>query len=425
MLINHAQFQPTPRDMLFALQKIAELVNKQTGKTPDIFVGQSKLYPPKDGKAMDNKTAVAAHEALYGGKGTITVKDGKTPVFKQVNGGINKDEFQLQQKLSPETKEKYQELLDKHSLSKDFSPITYDDRLAAPIVDQKMADNMVMEMAMEENLLPEEFTRIVAQGSGYVNTHLDAKIDAEGPSISEGLDYLAEITSEYHKALLDKAELSEIEEIEEIVEIAEIAELPPPDPVDEIAELTAKIEALQSEVSSMKKTMTKIVNQEPIPFLKAWAKNKIDTVITNVQDRAKVDMVKTVNFGKNLAQRAMDSIASTAGLFEQGQLNIDGISKDLKTMFEFHDNVPEIELGDYTYKNNDGGVITVSHKERGEVFIVDGDKGPKLGPKFNASDYQTLSRVKETVAVAITAQVAKELAVGAVKESAQKSAVKL
>jgi hypothetical protein len=113
-------------------------------------------------------------------------------------------------------------------------------------------------------------------------------------------------------------------------------------------------------------------------------------------------------------------------------LNVEGISKDLKTMFEFHDNPPAIELGEYTYTNN--GVISVSHKDRGEVFVVDGDKAPKLGAKFTAADYQQLSGIKEAVAVvagpaAIAAQVAKDLAVGAVKnavgEGAQKSAVKL
>jgi hypothetical protein len=471
-LINHANYQPQPRDMLMALQKLADLVKQQTRKTPDIFVGASKLYPPKDGQPMDKKAAVAAHEALYGGKGTLIVKDNKVPVFKQVNGAINKDDLGLKQKMDPiqvnAAREKYQALLDKNPSSEGFPTINYDERLALPIVEQKIADDMVREMAVQENLSLEDFTEVLAQGSGYVNTNLDNKV-GDGPQISEGLQYLAQASTQYGQSILPKAEptLLAAKESDQkslfndsnstIIPVSPDAphwepepvptistspldfeqwkdDFQKPDvvePVDQtIAQLTAKIEALQGEVASMKKTMTKIAAQEPIPFLKVWAKNKIDTVITNVQDRAKVDMVKTVNFGKDLAQKAMDKIGSKAGLFEQGMLNVEGISKDIKTMFEFHDNAPEIELGDYTYKNNDGGAITVTHKERGEVFAVDGDKAPKLGAKFNAADYQQLSGVKEAVAVvagpaAIAAQVAKDLAVGAVKDSAQKSAVKL
>jgi hypothetical protein len=451
MLINHANYQPQPRDMLMALQKIADLVKQQTGKTPNIFVGASKLYPPKDGQPMDKKAAVAAHEALYGGKGTIAVKDGKAPVFKQVNGSINKDDLGLKQKIDPiqvnEAKEKYQALLDKHPNSLSFPKIDYEELKTLPIVEQKGADDMVREMAIADDISPEEFTEILAQGSGFINTNLDVKIEGDGPRISEGLSYLTDASSDYRAALLAKADSVELSPKPEVVASSIFEKTPevvaptipekmqtPEVVASTIADLTAKIEGLQGEVASMKKTMAKIANQEPIPFLKAWAKNKVDTVLTNIQDRAKVDMVKTVNFGKNLAQKAMDKIGEKAGLFEQSQLNVEGISKDLKTMFEFHDNVPEIKLGDYTYKNNDGGIITVSHKERGEVFSVDSDNVPKLGAKFNAADYQQLSKATEAVAVlagpaAIAAQVAKDLAIGAVKnavgESAQKSAVKL
>jgi hypothetical protein len=431
-LINHANYQPQPRDMLMALQKLADLIKQQTGKTPDIFVGASKLYPPKDGQPMDKKAAVAAHEALYGGKGTLTVKDNKVPVFKQVNGAINKDDLGLEAKLAPsqvnKAREKYQKLLNEHPAFKNADPVIYEDRMRLPISEQKTADDFVKQMAIEENISPEEFTEILAQGSGYVNNNLDVKGQGDGPKISEGLAYLTETSSAYRSSLetFGPDEISEVNTV-----FADDEAVLPPEPVDKtIAQLTAKIEALQGEVASMKKTMTKIASQEPIPFLKAWAKNKIDTAITNIQDRAKVDMVKTVGFGRDLAQKAMDKISSTAGLFEQSQLNVGGIAKDLKTMFEFHDNPPVIELGDYTYTNNDDGIITVNHKDRGDVFVVDEDRTPKIGAKFNAADYQQLSGVKEAVAVvagpaAIAAQVVKDLAVGAVKDSAQKSAVKL
>jgi hypothetical protein len=470
-LINHANYQPQPRDMLMAFQKVADLIKQQTGRTPDIFVGASKLYPPKDGKPMDKKAAVAAHEALYGGKGTIVAKDNKVPVFKQVNGAINKDDLGLEAKLAPQEQSlQKSEVEDKptpaiEELNDPTASIIYgevetaasemtdlldlsqsdgmEDIKDSPLfkaAEQKYegamsslssrletlgakeqyqyllnkhpaADKMVAEMAAKEGVLPEKFTEIIANGSEHVQASLDVKLDNDGPKISEGLQYLADTDSQYRASLME------------------------PEPADQtIAQLTAKIEALQGEVASMKKTMSKIASQEPIPFLKAWAKNKIDTVITSVQDRAKVDMVKTVGFGRDLAQKAMDKISSTAGLFEQSQLNVGGIAKDLKTMFEFHDNPPVIELGDYTYTNNDDGIITVNHKDRGDVFVVDEDRTPKIGAKFNAADYQQLSGVKEAVAVvagpaAIAAQVAKDLAVGAVKnavgDGAQKSAVKL
>lgn len=552
-LINDAQYQPTPRDMLVALKAIADTTEKLTGKTPNILVGTSKLYPPKTGQVMSKKAAVAAHEALYGGKGAVIIKDGSIPVFKQTNGSITKDELGLEKQINPtqinEAREKYQDLLDSHPLSENFPKMNYEDRMALPIVEQKMADKMVAEMAVKEGITPEAFGEILAQGSAFVDDNLDVTIPNDGPSISEGLAYLAEAGTNYREALaaaiappveeqkpkppsLDDAleadppvaEVAEdivldiplpldaveteiatpepvavdetiaaqtedaiAEPVEEIAEqtalvlddetiqlsevnlkaeaselitekVAPIQEAMPEmkaEPIDldqisanltpdgrfasgttpasepieaTIAQLTSKIEDLQAEIKSMKKTMDKIANKEPIPKIKSWAQKQANGIMNKMQDRAKVDIVKTVNFGKDLAQKAMDKIAQKAGEFEGSTLKVDGIAKDLKSMFEIHDNAPTVTVGDYTATNDDGK-ISVNHKDRGEVFAIS-DKGASFKGNFNADDYRMLSSVKQAVAViagpaAVAAEVAQDLAVGAIKEGAKTNAIKM
>jgi hypothetical protein len=197
-----------------------------------------------------------------------------------------------------------------------------------------------------------------------------------------------------------------------------------------IAQLTSKIESLQSEVESIRKTMDKFANKEPVVKVRNWAKDKLEKVVNKIQDRAKVDLVRTVNYGRDLAQKAMDEIGKTAGMFESSMLKVDDVGKDIKTMIsDIHDNAPIVEVaGGYTF-NNEGSKITVDHKDRGKVFEV-GDKGASFKGKFNAEDYKMLSNLKNTVEVlagpvAIAAEMAKDLVVGTVKEEGKKAAVKL
>jgi hypothetical protein len=401
-LVNHSKYEPTPRDMMMALAKLAEQIKAQTGKLPSINVGVNKVFPPVEGQPpMDKKMAVKTFEALYGQKGTIVVKDDKTPVFKQVNGAISNNKFNIDGAAPDITpKEKYEQLLNSNAPTK--APVSTEELLVAPVSEQKAADTIVQDVAKKQDLPPEEVTQIIAQGSGFVQTNLDVKLEGEGPKISPGLQYLAKLDTEYRKG-------------------------PEVKPEQKMDDLVAQIDSLKSEIDSMKATMTKIANQEPIPFLKQWAKNKIDTTIARVQDRAKINMVKTVNFGKDMAQKAMDKIGEKAGMFQQSMLNVDNVSKNLTTMFEIHDNSPVVAEGDYTFKNNDGGVITVTHKDRGEVFSAS-EKGAKF--KGNVDDYQMLSKMGEVVnalagPAAIAAEVVKELATQGVKESSKTAALKV
>jgi hypothetical protein len=621
-MINHADYKPTPRDMTIALKAIADLTKEVTGKTPNILVGASKLYPPKNGQIMSKKAAVAAHEALYGEKGTIVVKDVSTPVFKQTNGSIGKDDFQLQTKLapiveSPENKlarDEYQNLLDKHPVSANIPRREYAERLTLPPADQKNADTLVTDMAASEKIPVEEFTNILAQGSGYVNTHLNNKV-GNNTQPSEGLEYLAKSTTQYRERLLSneealksievpqikqKTEINEADkivfdpamtgkeailtgayaeaslELEQAIErstepgseyivdepwfealvdrveslekelglpsraVAEVdasepandlypdgypdeseayvphelseeinADLTLPiehadangdeivnawdepmspqslqeapadtvieqseldfqpqkieseaseivsDPIDlkevsenltsdqrfspgntpasaeqMIAQLTANLESLQSEMDSIRQTMDKIANKEPIPKIREWAKDRAQNVVAKMQDRAKVDTVKLVNFGKNFAQQTMDAVGKAANVYEEKMLKVDNVSTDLKTLVhDIHDGAPnKVRFGDYTV-SNDKGAISVDHKDRGTVFTVD-DKGAGFKGKFNSQDYNMLSNLKEVVAVIVNpaaaiAEVARDLAMDATKQEAKKASVKL
>jgi hypothetical protein len=488
--------------MAIALQKLADLTKEITGKTPNILVGTQKLYPPKDGQVMSKKAAVAAHEALYGEKGTIVVKDGSRPVFKQTNGSISLDENKLQQKLTPlvespenlQAKEKYQALLDSHPSVQGFPQMTYDDRLEMPVVDQKMADRWVEDMAIKEELPFEDYVRVLAQGSGFVNSNLDA---TEGNSISEGLQYLADNDTQYRDRFFsevvgisdDFTVVSEeplvaqmdlpIDEIEQIPdqpseamsaidsaietakemgelidsidpEIPETAlELPDlkevsqdltpnqrfapgttPDSTEQmIAGLQSQMQALQAEMASVQRTMEKIAQKEPVPKVRAWAKNKLENVVKVCQDRAKVDTVKLADFAKSQAQKAMDYVGKTVDNYQDKMLSVTEVSDNLKTLVhDIHEGAPEVKFGDYTV-NNQNGIIDVTEKDRGVIFSVNGDSAGFKG-QYNSKDYNALVKLKEVVAVisnpaAAIAEVAKELTLGAAKQEAQKSAVKL
>jgi hypothetical protein len=603
-IINHAQFQPSPRDMMIALRAFADLVKEISGQTPTILVGPHKLYPPNDGKPLNAKAAQSAYDALYEGKGTITVKDKNVPVFKQSNGRIAKDEYKLESKLAPSlpnpenelAKQKYQELLEAHPNSVTLASTSYGDRLKDPVAIQKMADRMVFESAVREGVSPIEFDRLMAQGSAYVNSRLenvDLYSSGQFQQDIEPLQYLVETETEYRSVSVDnsieaepaqgipddsliyiasdqvpdlsdpvlerayaamdsagvalnelharalnpsyeylmesgtpenpsqadklkqqfeqakasfearlskvrpkaesvieapvvqskerlthneepdnwdeiqitraeaqdEADLAEWESRENNPENYELipdylpaeapslptlqtisAELTPdqryapgPHTTEQlqatIAQLTSKIETLQAEMESFRKTIDRMAQKEPVVKVRNWAKNKLDGVLTKLQDRAKVDFVKAVNYGKDLAQKAMNEIGKTAGMVEASMLKVDNVGADLKTMMrDIHGNDPIVKSGDYTF-NNDGGKITVEHKDRGQVFEVS-DKAAAFKGKFNTEDYKMLSNLNKAVEVlagpaAIAAEMAKDLVVSAVKEEGKKAAIKL
>jgi hypothetical protein len=100
-LVNHASYQPTPRDMLTALDAISQQIKKVTGKTPDVYVGGRKVYPPNAKKTMSEEAAKAAYSALSGEKGTITAKEGKEVLFKQTDGVVKVDNHQVEASIAP------------------------------------------------------------------------------------------------------------------------------------------------------------------------------------------------------------------------------------------------------------------------------------------------------------------------------------
>ena len=536
-MINHYSYTPTPQDMARALRQLADLVKESTGQTPNILVGSTKLYPPKNGSTMSQKSAVAAYDALYGEKGTVVIKDKSTPIFKQQHGEVIKDEFAVDANLNkaaqktqeptikPEErrlsmaeseaiktasvgKEKYQELLNAHPNTKGFEPIDFKARTQITEGEKLTADKMVEDIAIENWVPVEEYSNAVLNGSTYV--------DQLGKDTPEAAQYVNEATAafqdRYFKEVVGLAPAAlqpeepkpevipdapapepveaepgpepEIVERESAIQVAkpssiEIAPVvpleteipteiqpetqPEPEPVEEvlpsleelsanltddgrfeptaqppltldrqIAQLTAKIESIQAELQSVKQTMGKVAQQEPVVSIRKWAQSKLDTVVNRVQNRAKVDMVKTVGFAKELAQKAMDEIGKTAGQFEKAMLNPDQIVSDLKAVFEIHPDIPKVESGDYSI-HKQGENISVSHKDRGEVFKAGENIGSFVGD-YNGKDYGFLAKLGETVAVltgpaAVAVEVAKELAVGAVqstvKQEAQKSAVRL
>lgn len=590
-MINHENYRPSPHDMMIAMKAIADITQEITGRTPTIKVGPHRLYPPTDGQPLDEKAAQAFYSAMYEGKGTISVNDKNVPVFRQSQGQVTKDDYQLQTKMAPTivspeneaAKQKYQDYFDFRWMimpeNVDKFQMSYEDRLKLPVEEQKAADKMVMDLALQDGLSPEEFSLILGQGSAYVNSNLEA-VASEIPQVSEGIQYLAAMDSEYRTEFLKEAivepepVLSTIEptidplensfvyippdntpdfsdtilarsyarmdgvgqEINKLYErasepghefliasgtpeapseadrlreqfaeakasfdarlevlgnrrsgvdapvVTENYELvpdmpevgmsegileeainqdvmdlesaietlpdlrdisrdltpdqrfaPPQESLEQtISQLTAKIEALQTEMSSIRAKMDKIAQKEPVVKIRSWAQNKIDSVVGKIQDRIKVDSARTINLGKDFAQKAMDEIGNKLDQFQNNLLGLDKIHSDLKNVFEIHDNAPSVAVGEYTL-NNDAGNISINHKDRGEVFSVT-DKGASFVGKFNSNDYRMLSNVSEAVAVlagpaAIAAEVAKDLAVGAVKgavnEGAQKSAIRM
>lgn len=72
--------------------------------------------------------------------------------------------------------------------------------------DQIMRDSVVSQAALNMGIKPDEFTRILAEGSDYVRENLDNKMTFEGnPSqYSVGLDYLAKQMTQYQNAYIEQ-----------------------------------------------------------------------------------------------------------------------------------------------------------------------------------------------------------------------------
>ncbi|MGL4880874.1 MAG: hypothetical protein ACRC8K_07385, partial [Waterburya sp.] len=124
-----------------------------------------------------------------------------------------------------------------------------------------------------------------------------------------------------------------------------------------------------------------------------------------------------------------DYVGKTVDNYQDKMLNVTEVSDNLKSLVnDIHEGAPEVKFGDYTV-NNQNGIIDVTEKDRGVIFSVNGDNAGFKG-QYNSKDYNALVKLREVVAVitnpaAAIAEVAKDLTVGAAKQEAQKSAVKL
>jgi hypothetical protein len=72
--------------------------------------------------------------------------------------------------------------------------------------DPKVLDRLVTEMAQQKWLDPDIYTRVIAQGSSYVQSNMANKLNPEASvQISEGLRYLSSLSSDYQRAYIDRA----------------------------------------------------------------------------------------------------------------------------------------------------------------------------------------------------------------------------
>jgi hypothetical protein len=92
-----------------------------------------------------------------------------------------------------------------------------DDLKLEPEATQKRYDSYVKEVAQGLDVPLEDFTKILAQGSPFVISSLDAKIStANDTKMSVGLDYLTTMASEYQSPILHKAEVPDLPSYENI-----------------------------------------------------------------------------------------------------------------------------------------------------------------------------------------------------------------
>ena len=114
-----------------------------------------------------------------------------------------------------QAKIRYLELLSQHPRMAGQEIPSADQLLAKGPAEQRQADKFVSEMAASQDIDPYEHTRILAQGSPYVNSNLDNKkafdgnptlgLDANPTKMSEGLNYLSDKSTAYRTASLEKA----------------------------------------------------------------------------------------------------------------------------------------------------------------------------------------------------------------------------
>jgi hypothetical protein len=179
------------------------------------------------------------------------------------------------------------------------------------LTEQLAADNIVAKVALSQGIDPENFTRILAQGSGYVQDNLDNKVtfsgnpafglEGNGAQMSVGLDYLSKQTTEYRNAYIEQVSSAYIPPIEKLNDLdftGQTIDVTPLNaaPTDsdgainsvsiqpflaEVSALSAQIEALRQtaneKLGQVMHLSTVIVAEAQTPDIERWSE-RVGTV---------------------------------------------------------------------------------------------------------------------------------------------------
>ncbi len=183
--------------------------------------------------------------------------------------------------------------------------------------EQLAADNIVAKVALSQGIDPENFTRILAQGSGYVQDNLDNKVafsgnpalglEGNGAQMSVGLDYLSKQATEYRNAYIEQVSSAYIPPIEKLNDLDFTGQTVDVTPLNDapadsdgainsvsIQPFLAEVSALSTQIEALRQTAneklgqvmhlsTGIVAEAQTPDIERWSEQIGTVALTNAQ----------------------------------------------------------------------------------------------------------------------------------------------
>jgi hypothetical protein len=322
MKINNVEYNPTPRDMMLALEIISNAIKELTGKTPDIKVGSRKVHPSRDGQPMDQETAKATYSALSGEKGTIKAIVGKNLVFKQQDGEIKTDIHNVKAAIAPAPMETSAETL---ATTVSQEPIVYpgldNEMVKAPLPDynEAIAPSEPQPAELVDNAVAPEPEPAIAPSEQQKDTpelQIENPQAIYNPNVDPSMDPMQrqqEINEELGlpevepgQAIDETPILSPDFDPDSVAQVAhevaqEMGASVPLGAQDAIAAAQANVDRLKAnlananaQLQAMKTTLEAMSHKSNIPNFKEMAAKAARSTIDSIQNRAKASVFNSI-----------------------------------------------------------------------------------------------------------------------------------
>ncbi len=261
--------------------------------------------------------------------------------------------------------------------------------------DPKVLDRLVTEMAQQKWLDPDIYTRVIAQGSSYVQGNMANKLNPDAPvQISEGLRYLSSLSSDYQRAYIDRAYQPAISE-----QVKQILQYPTDtqslDPATNLKETIARgatnikettiatVETLQlaqknlgTFAQSVKHRGLKAWAKDQIPILRDKAAQLLSEQGSKIKDYAVAQAPVVAETARVIGSKAAEQFERMTQLIEPHRVKETGeyvISK-MGQNGQYAGNV-------FAFDNSKGD-LEITVKRDGEIVFKDGQLNPNLDGSY-------------------------------------------